>query len=597
MGEEKIVLSREQLRQIARYELSFDKLVPLPERYEDIRDFVELPEAYSYTLKDLYAAVMNLLEENPAVEDYINYWYYPITQIPESFGLAEACGAVDGMHPNRIRDLPVEPEDIFASVWSDLDEFWLDSEEWERVADCPLFRELRARMELFFAERDRPIAERSFTIEQKTDFIAGFEYDQRVKQAGELELALCRRFTEELCAQGSETALRVKGYACYGGNRLYACDWKASRDCMLRLYEMTDNAQYANTLGYIYYYGRCTEGKPEYEKAFAMYSVAAANGLYEGLYKLADMYLHGYGCKKSPKTARRLYGMVYEDSRGKFIAGEDNSFADASLRMGNVFLKGIDEEEDAGTAYSYYLQADYAQRRRSEHNEFFGHVTVTNAIRRALEETRAKLGPDYFRDFIEMREPQPLYRLLEGNNRVSVFAEPQENGELKLTLRRVPVRAGREVEPVLLSMPELDQCGLFTELTLYAVNGRSDLDSEEIGPTVIDCAEWNFAKQRTELYSQDIPVGRISCDCFRLYAPEKPKPSGRKLRLVSIRFQPGGRTYDYLCDDERVVPGSSVIVPGYSGDTVVEVVEVFERSESELALPIDRYKTARAVNG
>jgi TPR repeat protein len=70
---------------------------------------------------------------------------------------------------------------------------------------------------------------------------------------------------------------------------------------MIRLFELTDNPQYANTLGYIYYYGRCNNGVPEYDQAFYYFSYAAANGLYEGMYKLADLFWHGYGCKKAPK--------------------------------------------------------------------------------------------------------------------------------------------------------------------------------------------------------------------------------------------------------------------------------------------------------
>ena len=203
------------------------------------------------------------------------------------------------------------------------------------------------------------------------------------------------------------------GNACYGGNSLYPCDWNTSRDCMIRLFEKKDDPQYANTLGYIYYYGRCNGGVPEYDKAFHYFGIAAANGLYEGMYKLADMYRHGYGCSKSMRTARNLYGMVYEDSLKHFLKGKNASFADAALRMGNVYAKGIDEEPDPTVAWYYYVQADYAAKIRAKDSDFFGNTTVVINIQKALEEMQEQLPEDYLQEHMEYPVPccqQPLHR-------------------------------------------------------------------------------------------------------------------------------------------------------------------------------------------
>ena len=216
-----------------------------------------------------------------------------------------------------------------------------------------------------------------------------------MKTATEPQLALARVFIDELCEKDSGLALYTKGYACYGGNRLYPCDWRASRDCITRLFEKKDDPQYANTLGYIYYYGRCNGGVPEYDKAFHYFGIAAANGLYEGVYKLADMFCHGYGCRESRRTARSLYGMVYDDSIKHFLKGEHANFADAALRMGNVYAKGIGEEINAVYAYHYYLQADYAARLRAKDSDFFGNTTVAINVRKALEETEALIKNTY----------------------------------------------------------------------------------------------------------------------------------------------------------------------------------------------------------
>ena len=142
------------------------------------------------------------------------------------------------------------------------------------------------------------------TSAEKEAWLRPFEGDENLRMMDEETLAKARRYTEELCREDNVFALRLKGYACYGGNRLYECDWTAARDCMLRLRELADDAEYANTLGYIYYYGRCNGGEPEYEKAFPQFSYAAANGLFEAIYKLGTCTATGTAAGKARRRRR-----------------------------------------------------------------------------------------------------------------------------------------------------------------------------------------------------------------------------------------------------------------------------------------------------
>jgi len=596
MNENKAILQPDQMRAIARYEVTFTDIIPLPDDYDDIEDFVDVQCRYLFTLEDLYIALKNLAEKNPTIKDFGEGWYYPLSHLEEAFGIDAACGDDsdviydEDVAPDCVRGLPFTREDIFARIWCEFEDDWTLQEDEDRISDVPAFRRYLQEIELYHAECNKPLDERTFTDQQKKDFISYFESDNRISHASEMELQLCRQFTEELCEKGSKTALHLKGYACYGGNRLYPCDWPASRDCMIRLYEKTDNPQYANTLGYIYYYGRCTDGEPEYEKAYEMFSIAAANGLYEGLYKLADMYLHGYACKKSPKTARNLYGMVYEDCRKKFLNGQDNSFADAAIRMGNVFLKGINEDVNPEAAYSYFLQADFAHRRRIEHSDFFGNTTVAINIRKSLDETKSLLEEDFFKEYTEEKQPWLMYSLLEDNNRIALIVEKTDDTSACIRAKRVPVKTGKSVRPILVTIPELDWCELTTEVTIEAINIKTTFNSEEDGPSLVDYVEWNWAEQRLDFYCTDNLIGWISCDAYRLYGPKKAAPSGNLIRIATVRFQPNGRSYDYLCEDESVHKGDTVIVPGYSGETAVEVIKIYSQYESELGLPLKRYK-------
>ena len=136
-----------------------------------------------------------------------------------------------------------------------------------------------------------------------------------------------------------------------------------------------------------------------------MFTAAHANGYYEATYKLADMYLHGYGpARKSPNTARNLYDSVYIETLGRFLHGEDTKFADAALRMGNVYRFGIGEKKDPFIAHRFYLQADMAIKRR-EQLGYFGDAKVRKGIEEGLLETRKELSEDFL-------DPDALVNLL-----------------------------------------------------------------------------------------------------------------------------------------------------------------------------------------
>ena len=255
------------------------------------------------------------------------------------------------------------------------------------------------------------------TSAEKEAWLRPFEEDENLRMMDEEALEKARRYTEELCREDNVFALRLKGYACYGGNRLYECNWTAARDCMLRLRELADDAEYANTLGYIYYYGRCNGGEPEYEKAFPQFSYAAANGLFEAIYKLGDLYSHGYGCRKSEKTARNLYHMVYNETKKKFLRGYDASFADAALRLGKVFEYGIGTDANPAAAYCLYLEADFAAKIRAEHSDFFGDHSVVKRTGQALERVARKLPAEFFRDVLWLDTPRPVVDFLEDGYR------------------------------------------------------------------------------------------------------------------------------------------------------------------------------------
>lgn len=592
MADKTITLTTAQMKQIARYEITFKDILD-GAGFED--GSIVCPEVYSFTLDDLYHAIRNMKEADPDIKEFGENWFYPISQLSEAFDLDRACGDLDDFDdvPESMKGYPglnVSDSDYFENLWYDLEDAWEEQVNETHLSEIFDFDAIISDFERYLSNKGKPIEEWVFSKEEMKDYIRFFDDDHFVKEADEKKLALARKFIDQLCDEDNGLALYIKGYACYGGNRLYACDWNTSRDCMIRLFEKKDDPQYANTLGYIYYYGRCNGGVPEYEKAFHYFGIAAANGLYEGMYKLADMYRHGYACKQSKRTARSLYKMVYDDSIKNFLQGHQASFADAALRMGNVYAKGIDAAVDPTAAYHYYVQADYAARLRAQENDFFGNTTVVINIQKALEETREQLPEDYIKDHMAYDIPWLFRQLTEENNRCELRKITNAGGHTELIAKRIPTRSVPGPDSILVTIPELTFCARTTEVSFTVDDNAQIWFKDNADSVCFDYCVWNNVESRYEFYYDDELTAWSNSEKYHFYGTPAEEPSGPEYRLVSVRFGASGRSYDYICEDPSVEVGDTVIVEGYDGETEVEVIKVTTKRESELGLPVERYK-------
>lgn len=89
---DQIILSTAQMKQIARYELTFKEIIS-GSKFEGGN--ILCPRVYTFTLDDLYHAIKNMKTADPAVSEFGEYWFYPITQLAEAFDLERAQGYAD----------------------------------------------------------------------------------------------------------------------------------------------------------------------------------------------------------------------------------------------------------------------------------------------------------------------------------------------------------------------------------------------------------------------------------------------------------------------------------------------------------------------
>ncbi len=562
-----------QLRPFVRGELNLETI---SNGTNILADYVTIDsKKYKISVADLLAGV--IAYDGMSFED-ISKWIDTIMQFDEEMSFSSDIW-------KDIVD-EVKEEDILSYAYYQLEDLQCD------ITDCASdeslskgFKELREVLEKWVSSKGEEYPE-SITVRIANQF----DCDSIDKQSEKTQ-QLFKKCLDSLCEKKDPKAIQRRGYCYYCGTKIYPNDWFKARDAFIEYYQLTGDASAANTLGYIYYYGRCNGGVPEYEQAFKYFSIGHAHTYYESTYKLADMFAHGYGVVKNGETANHLYWGVYEQNIKRFIKEDyECKFADAALRMGNCFRKEIGAPKDLETAYYYYLQADYAIRKRTAVANFYGDIVVFNAARKMLEEVRkeyTKKGRTVLFDHPWWTE----WALIEYR-RCRLKISELKDGALSLTASPMK-RFDEEKAPLMLvTIPKADYCELRNKITIRTAKNSSFEIADGTSEIIFDHVEFNRRRCVTKFYLYDKCVGKICTAYYSFTAPAvKKELSGKVYHFVSVCFEESGRCYDYLCDDKSVKVGDKVIVKGYNGETAVNVVGVSDKYESQLGLPLERYKS------
>jgi hypothetical protein len=363
-----VELKQGQLKKVCRGELTLDAVK------KGIREKKIICSAsYQMTLDDLEAAIkVYRKKDQTEFEDWFNLLAYQLDEEVKIDDILDKgnTGSEDGL-----------PDDytIFADIWDQLEASLNFEGDYDlKCAEDDLRR--------YHANQKKTASKRILNDDEKMDLICFWdENDAIAEQPKDLQKAW-KNALEDLCAKKDLTALEIKGYACYGdGNGVYKTDYKTCLDCLLKVFKEQPDPSIANTLGYIYYYGRTNKGKPQYAQAFKYFSIGAAGGVLQSRYKLSDMFLNGYGVGKNEETASRLLWDLYDESLDGFCRGSyDSVFADVAYRIGNLYRYGIDGREDPNEAYAYYLQAQYAIAQRIAMSSSYGDLQVQKNIEESI---------------------------------------------------------------------------------------------------------------------------------------------------------------------------------------------------------------------
>lgn len=561
-------IDAKELGKFARFEIGYRELMQ-GRTFADIEIF----ERYEIGPDDLVAAAANFRKSGISDDDFADDYFFPIwCDMGEALNLSNALGENDDEYdrlspPNRVS--------VFRTVWEMFVSKFNDRREGVNLDNAA------AEVQTWKKNEHKPYSEREYTFNQKWDFIEYWDDDRLLSADDDIKEAY-RMILDSLCGADDKEALKKKAYACYGhGNAAYGQNWPESQKCLLRLMEIDPDPQIANTLGYMFYYGRCTDGVPEYDKAFYFFSIGAAGYYYESRYKLSDMFKNGYGVAKNPKAAAALIWELYEEQLEKICDGQFQSdFADVALRAGNLLKEGIDCIPSADRAFYFYLQAKYAIRMRMLTSDSYGDNKVAAAVDHAI--TDILPSTEYAKRKKTVHNINPLLLLcnaLGKNHRLEMKIKKISDSEAKLTFRVVPYEDGEPQPKIFITIPEAHFCGLLPKVSVKVEKIKAFETADDTDTVYFDSVGFPYFT----LYGKK--VAKINAD-FVFVAPTS---GGKKHRIVSVVFTEGGKKYDYLSDIPLNI-GDTVIVKTSDGETAARVVAVFEKAESELALPLGKYK-------
>lgn len=588
--------------------ITFDELTSQLEDLENLDEITFIcicDEPYEISLMDIREALTTQMAQRRDAFEILSewwdnlYWVFgDLIHLPKMIG--EDGKTIDFLENGFAEDL------FFYNSESDLAKYVVDRLV-DLANDCDYYQDnqtecyealqdLADMIDNFKINQGRPHREWICTHAQKERLISVYNENNLADAEEDVQL-LYKKYLEELAGEGNAYAIQTLGYAHYGDDHpLYSCDWEKSRDCFLKLMEIGDDdmqAQSANTLGYIYYYGRCSGGEPQYDLAYKYFSLAAFFGYYEATYKVGDMLRDGKGIYKNEKAAFNLYTRYYEDSYREFIECGDGVLSDLALRIASCYQHGVGTNRDLMTAYAYYLIARVAIDERMQHSDFFGLGKVSASIRSGLYEVKQELGEYCQQKTCGVDIESFIQKFMFGEYaEMKVVVKKKKKG-YKIILART-LGKGNIVQPYpyLLILPLISYCKKATE-TSFVLDQSAKVDVWAPKRTFyVDCIKIKkdgicFYYHKKKMMSVDQLVWNVKA--------EKSRGAKKTHQFVSVQFEGNERNYDYICDGFDVKPGDFVTVPGRDGEADVRVIRVFEQSEAEAALKIKQYKKILGV--
>ncbi len=466
-----MTITKERLRQFARYDITAKELMT-DNHMEDIK------EEYAISLEDVKEVLSKLsCMSGKASYDFYEEWLFHITLLT---GLSQTLKAPYYLVSNKLAK-PSEDGllhndfDAMYYVVKRLDKYFYDFEKGKDTIDVtPLIE----AVDCYEANVGKPFTEWNFPNQIKDAYVRYI--DSQAKEERKLtdeQIALFKRYVDELIACGNTAAIRIKGES-----PVFALDAKTQGEYLQKAFDLDGDSETAYSLGMFYY------DQNDYVKAFSYFSYGQMFQHFDSTVKLADMYKTGCGTFKSPHAQEKIIRQAYERERKRFCQSYDNRFVEAAYLMGEMLE---DSTEYPGVAYYRYLEAEYANAQEK--------TNFTKKISQALKRTK-KTVKQKKDTIIQRHVDEFLMEVLEGGYTCAFDAEKEENG-FCITLSRLSSNAPK----ILLTFADHGFCRLVDKIILHIQS-----DAEELLTDVLfDNYTIDYSKDgnaRTILYLDTNPL-------------------------------------------------------------------------------------------
>ena len=386
-----IFMTQDKLIDLCRYDIGWIEIVGGSDldAYPDTGFDVQCENEYPMLLSDLKTALCHFEDEKLSFDDFAFDWWCPITTyFYEDLCLDELLGP----DPDNICDLPLPPlpetdEDMIVTVFLKIakiaDTFDENGGMPKGTASEVLgLANLINMIDNFEENKELPPEERTYTKDQMITFLNHWDNSLLLADAREDIINHFVEFTNILCGQHVFEALKIKAFACNGGNAAFPCDYAEAVKLLTILLKEFGFGYAANALGFIYYDGKLT-GKPDFDKAFAYFAIASNYGIAEAKLKFADMLLLGDAGNPDPILAYNTYLQVYHDARIRFESGDYSSnLPESAIRIARALKLFPDQKVKR---LKLLLEATYSAFVRYQNNKMYSDLEFSKEVQAEID--------------------------------------------------------------------------------------------------------------------------------------------------------------------------------------------------------------------
>ena len=517
-----VYISSDTLRSFARMDITWKDICPASCETVDPQNVI-CNAYHKLTPDDIRSVALRCLEMEISVSDFMFEWWEPLhIFLRDCAGITDLFREITG-DPNGIyamKELPQDDDEI--TLWA-LMEFGRLS----GVFDVP-YKPERPLTDLVrledivkmtdWHEEDvgmSPVMRR-YPDAVKEAFIAEYDNDLILQDSDDEIRALFRAFTDDLADKENLLALKIKGYACYGGNSIYQCDFEAAAECLEILWRKGSVGYAANTLGYMHYHGELSKGIPDYRTAFFYYSAASQFGVTESKLMLSRMLFDVTYVAKNPLMSYTMLEQLYYHEKERF---EDE---DPESRLAEVAYEMAEAERLDRNPYirdfmgyknrRYLIQARFAYSRNA----------VSPVLRRKIDRALSSGQYKYkeYKKTYSCPVPEPLMEFVNdsGYSNYLFRCRVLKSGKLKITVQRL-ASPERDPDKSLLTHVNFGCCELTDSISFTASKPEAfELPGRDADKFVFDGVE---LKEGTLLFFfNGRPVAKLKAEKYTIARPE-----------------------------------------------------------------------------